>query len=199
MAALHHLQKLTSAANRNGDKAISAVSSITEALLYLQQSSSPEAVEHAQRSIGAARMHQLDPDLREVPQIDILMQMIDICCSLLEYDLGQASQKLQSMQKAMDQNIDDPRWNKDGSFSVPLKCAAPTESGDIFYRQNGRMTLKLSWLSDHDLFALCYFLSSVTISARNCFDGHKAEKYLSEGLRMVQSKFLQTHEIVAIS
>ncbi|KAL1960051.1 hypothetical protein VTO42DRAFT_223 [Malbranchea cinnamomea] len=198
VTALHHLQKLSSTANSNGDIAVSVVSSITEALLHLQHSSSPDSIEHAQRAIGAARTHQLDPNIRDVPQISILIQMVDICCSLLEYDLNQASQKLQAMQTAMDQNIGDPRWRKDGSFSVPITSAATAvESGDVLHSNDGKMMLRLSWLSEHDLFALCYFLSSVTLSAKNSQNG-KSEEYLTEGLRMVQSS-LRKPEVVSES
>lgn len=189
VAALHNLQKLSSVANRNGENAVSVVSAIMEALVHLQQSPTSDSIEHAQRAIGTARTHQLDSNIRDIPQIHTLIQMVDICCSLLEYDISQATQKLQTMQKGMDQNISDPHWRNDGSFSVPLKHATVAESGDILQVENGSLMLTLSWLPEHDLYALCYFLSSVTLSAKNSQDGHKAEKFLSEGLRMVQSKY----------
>lgn len=190
IAALNNLQRLSGIANRNGDHAISAVSAIVEALVHLRQSSNADAIEHAQRAIGAARTHQLDPSVRDIPQIQTLIQMVDICCSLLEYDTQQAGQKLQAMQKTMDQNINDHHWRVDGSFSIPLRQSTVSESGDVLRLEDGTATLTLSWLSEHDLYALCYFLSSVTLSAKNSQDGHKSEKYLSEGLRMVQSKCL---------
>ena len=198
VAALHNLQKLSSVANRNGENAISVVSAIMEALVHLQQSPASDSIEHAQRAIGAARTHQLDSDIRDIPQIRTLIQMADICCSLLEYDIGQATQKLQTMQKGMDQNINDPHWRDNGSFSVPLKHATIVESGDILQMENGSLMLTLSWLPEHDLYALCYFLSSVTLSAKNSQDGHKAEKYLSEGLRMVQSKYSRCYLYIYI-
>jgi hypothetical protein len=189
IAALSNLQKLSGIADDNGDHAISAVSSIVEALVYLRQSPGTDAIEQAQRAIGAARTHQLDPSISDLPQLQTLIQMVDICCSLLVYDITQASQKLQAMQKTMDENISNSHWRDDGSFSVPLQRSTVSESGDVLRLEDGTPTLTLSWLSEHDLYSLCYFLSSVTLSAKNSQDGHKSEKYLSEGLRMIQSTF----------
>lgn len=191
VGALHNLQKISSLASRSGDKAVVAISSILEALTHLQQSSSTDSIEQAQRAIATARGHQLDPAVRDNPQLNTIIQMIDIFCSVLEYDVGQSSQKLQSMQKSMDQNIHDPHWKDDGTFTISLnpRTVAPSsiESGDILQVENGAVMLAMNWLPQHDLYALCYFLSSVTLSAKNSQDGHKAEKYLQEGLRMVKS------------
>jgi hypothetical protein len=55
--------------------------------------------------------------------------------------------------------------------------------------------MSFNWLPQHDLYALCYFISSITLSAKNSYDGRKAEKYLDEGLRMVQGGFKVPQEI----
>ncbi|EED12456.1 conserved hypothetical protein [Talaromyces stipitatus ATCC 10500] len=196
--AIHNLQKLTNLANRNGDKLVVVVASLIEALAHLQQSTSPDSVEQAQHAVAVARSHQLDPRVQEIPQIGSMLQMVDISCSLLEYDLNQASQKLQVMQSMMDQRINDSRWREDGSFLVPLNTQMPpkpTEIGDILRVENGKLSLTLHWLPQHDLYALCYFLSSMTLGSKNSHDGRKAEKYLQEGLRMVRGNFKAPEEI----
>lgn len=190
--AIHNLQKLTNLATRNGDKLVVVVAALIEALAHLQQSTSPDSVEQAQHAVAVARSHQLDPRVQEIPQIGSMLQMVDISCSLLEYDLSQASQKLQIMQSMMDQRINDSRWREDGSFLVPLNTQTapkPTEIGDILRVENGKLCLTLHWLPQHDLYALCYFLSSMTLGAKNSHDGRKAEKYLQEGLRMVRGNY----------
>lgn len=167
------------------------VAALIEALAHLQQSTSVDAVEHAQHAVAVARSHQLDPRVQEIPQIGSMLQMVDISCNLLEYDLNQASQKLQMMQSMMDQRIDDSRWREDGSFLVPLNTQTPpkpTEIGDILRVENGKLCLTMHWLPQHDLYALCYFLSSMTLGSKNSHDGRKAEKYLQEGLRMVRGE-----------
>lgn len=190
VAALHNLHRISNLANRNRDKAVSVISAVTEALAHLQQSTSSDSIEQAQRALAIARSHQLDDEVRDIPQISTLIQMVDISCSLLEYDINQSAQKLQIMQTLMDQKINDPHWRDDGSFSIPLngKSVGPSsaDTGDILQVENGTLVLTLNWLPQHDLYALCYFLSSVTMSAKNSHDGRKAEKYLEEGLRMIR-------------
>lgn len=96
------------------------------------------------------------------------------------------------MQKSMDQHLNDPCWEEDGAFSVRLSSqAGPTlasDNSDIIRYDDGNIVMMFSWLPQQDLYALCYFLSSVTLTAKNSQDGHKAEKYLQEGLRMLRSK-----------
>lgn len=190
VTAIHNLHRISNLANRNGDKVMSVVAAVIEALAHLQQSTSSDAIEQAQRAVAVARSHQLDDRVRDIPQIGSMIQMVDISCSLLEYDVNQSSQKLQIMQNLMDQRINDSRWRDDGSFSIPLNSktagSSLTDSGDIMQVEDGKLTLTLSWLPQHDLYTLCYFLSSVTLSAKNSHDGRKAEKYLQEGLRMIR-------------
>jgi hypothetical protein len=190
--AIHNLHKLSNLASRNGDKLVAVMASLIEALAHLQLSTNSDSVEQAQNAVAAARRHQLDPSVQDIPQIGSMVQMVDISCSLLEYDLNQASQKLQIMQTLMDQRINDSRWRDDGSFSIPLNSKPPPtqgEMGDILRIEEGKLCLTLSWLPQHDLYALCYFLSSVTLGSKNSHDGRKAEKYLQEGLRMVRGMF----------
>jgi hypothetical protein len=182
--------------NRNGDKAVSAMSALIEALAHLQQVSSTDSIEQAQRAIAVARSHQLNDELRHIPQLTTLVQIVDICCSLLEYDVVQSSQKLKVLQDLMDARLGDSIWRADGSFSIPLsgKSAGPSsmDTGDILQVQNGTLLLSFSWLPQHDLYALCYFLSSITLSCKNSYDGRKAEKFLQEGVRMLRGSFMRT-------
>lgn len=179
-------------ANRNGDRAVSAMAAVIEALSHLQQGAGSDAIEQAQRALATARSHQLNDELRQIPQLATLIQIVDICCSLLEYDVNQSAQKLKVMQTLVDETLNDPNWRPDGSFSVPLngKSAGPSsiDTGDILQVHNGTLLLSFSWLPQHDLYALSYFLSSITLSAKNSYDGRKAEKYLDEGIRMIQGK-----------
>ncbi|PYI10828.1 hypothetical protein BO78DRAFT_403876 [Aspergillus sclerotiicarbonarius CBS 121057] len=187
VSALQHLHKISTMASRNGDKAVSAMSAIIEALAHLQQGSGFDSIEQAQRAVAIARSHQLNDELRHIPQLTTLVQIVDICCSLLDYDINQSSQKLKVMQDLMDERLNDSNWRNDGSFSIPLngKSAGPSsiDTGDILQVQSGTLLLSFNWLPQHDLYALCYFLSSITLSCKNSYDGRKAEKFLQEGTR----------------
>lgn len=179
-------------ANRNGDRTVAAMAAVIEALAHLQQGAGSDAIEQAQRAIAIARSHQLNDELRNIPQLSTLIQIVDICCSLLECDVNQSAEKLKVMQALVDETLNDPNWRSDGSFSVPLngKSAGPSsiDTGDILQVQSGTLLLSFSWLPQHDLYALSYFLSSITLSAKNSYDGRKAEKFLDEGIRMIQGK-----------
>lgn len=168
------------------------MAAVIEALAHLQQGVGSDAIEQAQRAVATARSHQLNDELRHIPQLVTLTQMVDICCSLLDYDINQSSQKLKVMQALVDETLNESNWHADGSFSIPLngKSAGPSsiDTGDILQVQNGTLLLSFNWLPQHDLYALSYFLSSITLSAKNSYDGRKAEKYLDEGLRMIQGK-----------
>ncbi|KAJ5934005.1 hypothetical protein N7454_006334 [Penicillium verhagenii] len=197
--ALQHLNKIATMASRNGDKAVSAMAAVIEALAHLQQGGSSDSIEQAQRAVAVARSHQLNDELRHIPQLVTLIQMVDICCSILEYDVNQSAQKLKLMQSLVDETLNNSNWRPDGSFSVPLngKSAGPSsiDTGDILQVENGTLLLSFNWLPQHDLYALSYFLSSITLSAKNSYDGRKAEKYLDEGLRMIQGSFTAPQEI----
>ncbi|EFQ97286.1 hypothetical protein MGYG_00327 [Nannizzia gypsea CBS 118893] len=188
VGALHNLQKISSLAASCGDKAVSVIAAVLEALIHLQQSTNADSIEHAQRAIATARSRQLDPEIRGIPQLNSVIQMVDICCSILEYDTNQSSQKLKEMQRSMDQDIHNPKWKDDGSFALPLTTGTLKSTSSREPQNDGHIfELTMNWLPEHDLYALCYFLSSVTLSAKNSQDGHKAEKYLEEGLGMMKA------------
>ncbi|KAJ5980027.1 hypothetical protein N7481_007325 [Penicillium waksmanii] len=197
--ALQHLHKIAAMANRNGDRTVAAMAAVIEALAHLQQGAGSDAIEQAQRAVAIARSHQLNDELRSIPQLSTLIQIVDICCSLLECDVNQSAEKLKVMQALVDETLNDPNWRPDGSFSVPLngKSAGPSsiDTGDILQVQGGTLLLSFSWLPQHDLYALSYFLSSITLSAKNSYDGRKAEKFLDEGIRMIQGDFKTPQEI----
>ena len=120
------------------------------------------------------------------------MQIADISCSLLECDINQATQRLEIMQEFMDRRINDSCWRPDGTFSIPINSKSTVSSSsnpaDFFRVEGGKLSLTLSWLPLQDLYILCYFLSSLTLSTKNSYDGHKAEKYLFEGISMLKGQ-----------
>lgn len=166
------------------------MSAVLESLAQIQLSTDSDSIEQAQRALAVARSHQLDDVFHEIPQLSAMMQIADISCSLLECDVNQSTQKLEIMQEFMDRRINDSCWRPDGTFSIPISGkpfgSSSSNPGDIFRVEGGKLSLTLSWLPLQDLYVLCYFLSSLTLSTKNSYDGHKAEKYLYEGISMVK-------------
>lgn len=189
VAAVHHLHRLANLANRHGDKPVSVIAAIIEAMAHLQHSTGADAVEQAQRAIAVARRFQLDASVAEIPQLGCMIQFLDVSCSVLDYKLQQSLEKLQVLREMMDRQDSSSRWREDGSFRIPLNsksAASIANNGDVLLVENGIPCLTMSWLPQRDLYALCFFLSSITLSAKNSHDGRKAEKCLQEGLRMIR-------------
>lgn len=185
------LEKICTVANHNGDYAIYAFASIMQALVALQ-ASSPDAVILAQRSLANARQLQLNPDVAEQAQMQILMEFIDLDCSLQEANLQQIEQKMKSMQQVLYERMGDSSWHDDGTVYLPvskrsLHGAALQEGGTIIER-NGKPYLPFRWLPKTVVEAIGYLLSATSVSHKNASDGGKAEKYLVEGLKLLRSQ-----------
>ncbi|KAF7507038.1 hypothetical protein GJ744_010966 [Endocarpon pusillum] len=190
VAAIHQLQGIADLAHRKRDQAIFAFAGITEALAHLQ-SSSPDSGNYAQRALAKARQVQLDQDVSSVPQILVLLQFVDLCCSLRQSNLEQIGQNLATMQQIMDQIVDDVSWLDDGTILLPLtsksaQCLA-LNGGGIVQERDSKHVLALAWLPKKDVYTVGYLLSAVATSYKNAQGDHKAEQFIDEGLALVRS------------
>lgn len=190
VAAVHQLQKIADLAQKTGDHAVLAFAAVVEALAHLQ-SSSPDSTDQAQRALATARQVQLNQDVTSIPQIQVLVQFVDLCCSLRRSYLEQIGQKLFTMQQIMDQIVDDSRWLDDGTVFLPLTAKSvqgmALTGGEIVRERNGRHVLTLSWLPKMDVYTVGYLLSAVATSHKNAQGEHKAELFLEEGLALIRS------------
>lgn len=190
LAAVHHLQKTAHLAHRRGDDAIFAFATVLEALAHLRSSSS-DSVDQTRRALAATRQVQLSQDVNGIPQIQILVQYVDLCFSMQQANPDEIDQKLSKMQQVMDQIVDDANWLDDGSLCLPLtrKSVQNTVSmgGDIVNERNGRPVLMLTWLPKKDLYSIGYLLSAVASSYKNAQGTHKAEQFVDEGLGLIRS------------
>ncbi len=192
VAAVHQLQKIADVARRRGDEAMFAFAGVTEALAYLQ-GSSPDSIDQAQRALATTRQFQLDQDIARIPQIQVLLQYVDLCCSLRQSNLEQIGQKLATMQQIMDQVVDDSNWLDNGTIFLPLTSKSvrgiPSMGGDIVHEQKDRHVLTLTWLPKKDVYTIGYLLSAVATGHKNAQEDHKAELFLDEGLALIRGNF----------
>lgn len=192
VAAVHQLQKIADLAHRRGDQAVFAFAGVTEALAYLQNSS-PDSIVQAQRALATTRQVQLSPDFNGIPQIQVLVQYVDLCCSLQQSDIEQIGQKLSTMQQLMDHIVDDANWLDNGTIFLPLLSKSvqgiALTGGDIVQERNGRHVLTLSWLPKKDVYTVGYLLSAIATGYKNAQGDHKAELFLGEGLVLIRSNF----------
>jgi hypothetical protein len=95
-------------ASRNGDKAVSAMAAVIE---YSEVRHSVDGfARRPQRAVPARSSQNLS--LAANAQLTTMIQMVDICCSLLEYDVNQSGQKLKVMQSLMDETLSDSNWEE---------------------------------------------------------------------------------------
>lgn len=157
----------------------------------LQQSTSSESNEQAQRSLAAARSCQLDPTVSSLPQFGALMQFVDLCSALQNFDPAQAASRIQAMQAITETSQEDNTWIPDGSFAIPIRhpglSVANTTSGIVRNLPDGSIVLMFNWMRKQDVHTLCFLLSGIAFSHRNTIDGQKAEQMLREGLRYLDS------------
>lgn len=192
-ASASNLQKIQALARRNGDHAILVWSAAMEALIHLKGHNS-EALDHAQRALAAARQMQLDERMTNSPQIQIMIQLIDVCCSLQNWNFAQVQKQTLAMQQMMDKVVDDPSWLTDGAILIPISkrstAGLASLSNELVCERDGSQFISISWLTKQDVYCIGYLVSAVGIFHKNATDGHKAEKFLREGLGLIRSTLL---------
>lgn len=190
LSAFAQLRSISALADQLGDKAILATTSTLEALIHLRVSSSAESIEQAQRALALARSLQLDPAVGEMSQILVLINIVDLSCSLQHFDPSQAVSKMQAMQASLENRNNN--WREDGSFLVPVKSQgasrAPNGNGIVRMGPKGSLSVVFSWVPWSDIYALGYLFSSMAIAHRSTSDGLRSEQMLKEGVRCLDSK-----------
>ncbi|KAL5445468.1 hypothetical protein PMIN07_004689 [Paraphaeosphaeria minitans] len=190
-SALLQLHAIAAHAEPKGDRAIYVTCCALEAMIHLR-SSAPDRLEQAQRAIASARSLQLELSVRQLGSISILVDYIDVACSIQQ---GQPSQeKLTALQSKVDQNVKPDN----GTFFVLIeKSSAPNltfSTGGVFRKaDDGRDELVFAWLPRSDFGMLAYYLSGLVVVTKE-----KGTKYLQEGHALTQAA-LQRSSTVAVS
>ncbi|KAI4150214.1 MAG: hypothetical protein LQ341_001147, partial [Variospora aurantia] len=185
LSAFTQLRCISARADQASDKAVLAVASVLEALVHLRQSSSAETIEQAQRAIALARSLQHGSVTGQLAQLAVLTNILDLSCSLQQFDPVQSVIKMQAMQASLESPHDG--WSADGSFLVAVSSqnASQTSNGNGVVRKDskGLPSILFSWAPWTDVYALGYLLSSLSIAHRNTSDGLRSEQMLKEGIR----------------
>ncbi|KAK4580382.1 hypothetical protein LTR86_000585 [Recurvomyces mirabilis] len=171
--------------------AVQIMATAFETAIHLR-SGADDAVEMAQRSLASARMHQLSPEMQQLPQMRAVLDCLDLACSLMQFRPGHILEKMQHMHANMDSATRDKAWTKNSGFVVPLGLSASDTAGVIARTDQGEAALSFEWIHKGQLYALGYLLSGVASSYQNSGDT-KSEKFLDEALKLVE---LQPDKIV---
>ncbi|KAL8801900.1 MAG: hypothetical protein Q9200_006783, partial [Gallowayella weberi] len=188
LSAFTQLRSIAATAESHGDKAILAIASTIEALIHLRDSSSAESIEQAQRALATARSQQLDAQVRGIPQIVVLTNIVDLSCSLQQCDTSQAMKKMQAMQASLENPSNS--WHSDGLLLIPIQShdvsRTPSGTGVVRRDSQGSLCIVFRWAPWKDVYVLGYLLSSISTSHKNTSDGLKSEQMLKEGIRCLE-------------
>lgn len=169
---------------------IQVVAAALETLFHVR-SGTPESLEHAQRSLAAARTHQLSPETKQIPQLQAFVETLDLVIALQRFDNNESLTKLGRMQQYMEDMSKHGTWNKDGSFSIPIDLPAADTieadtNGTVGRTLNGHTSLPFQWYAVNDVYSIGFIMSALANFLKNSSDG-KAEKYLQQGLKICQN------------
>ena len=121
----------TLAAQRN-DKAVSVMAALLEGIVHLK-AGRDDTVVRVQTCIAQASKYQLDTST-QIPQLAVLMHLLDLACSMLQKLPESITTKLKSLQKCMDEFRETPAWSGISTeLLLPLRkhsTSSPTICGD---------------------------------------------------------------------
>ncbi|KAK4935391.1 hypothetical protein LTR10_023533 [Elasticomyces elasticus] len=188
--ATKQLEKITNLARQYSDSAVLAFAAVLEALLHLS-SSSHEAVTATQTALAKARALQLNPDIETNPQMTILMEFIDLACSVQKSNITQTEAKRKIMHEVLYESIAHSGWRDDGFIYIPVSKRAVAgiqlQGHGHIVERNGKYFLTFSWLGKEQVEALGFLFSADSAAYKNGADGGKAEKFIDHGLSLVRS------------
>lgn len=178
-AATNALRSIYTMSKERIDVQVLALASLMEAMVSLRNGA--DGVDNAQRGLSRVFTQQ-NGGLDIPPQLEVLTQLLDICCSLLLSRTQECDPKLRKLHATLDQTARWLSWKEDGEFSIdvnPVRPGRPPEG------------LKVKWLNKDDVFAVGYFLSGLVKFQKNVEENGKAERFLTEGLKTIDSESLR--------
>lgn len=187
-SALQQLHAIANHAERRGDRAIYVTSCALEAMIHLR-TTAPDRLEHAQRAIASARSHQLQLSAKQLGKIAVLIDCIDVVCSLQH---GQPNaEKLQAVQR----ESDEVSGSSSGVFSVLIEKSfggnLTLSTGGVFRKaEDGRDELVFAWLPRHIFKIFAYYLSGLVSLPHD-----RGNSYLQEGHKLTQGMIIPFQEL----
>lgn len=183
---LRDLAKASAMAKRLRDPSIGALASVLKALLHLQNRTT-NWLDDAQHAIAAARSQQLSASKLGLTQLETMIYILDISCSLNPYDYKQAKQKIQAMH---DYFKSTPQIKQNHNIlSVPVSGKdeqLTLESAGVFARsESGQTCLSLAWISPSELYVLGSLVSGLALWCRNPSE-RKAEMFFRDCLQHLE-------------
>jgi hypothetical protein len=185
-SALQSLEALIVTANHNRDLAMSAFAEVVCSFLFLQ-TSSPEAVTSSQQALARVRALSAHSEVSSIPQIMLMMEFVDLCCSVRESNHKDTSQKRERMSKMVDATFERGGWAHDGdTLYIPIQKKSlrgvQTQVGGLVQERQGQSVLPFSWMDTDAAEAWAFLLSAMSRSHKAASDEGKTETFIKSGL-----------------
>ncbi|KAK8034408.1 mitochondrial membrane protein [Apiospora rasikravindrae] len=121
--AMENLKAIKELALQRKDHIIFVLASLLEGLGLLKHAKD-DSVARIQECIAQCLQYQLDESIH-IPQVDILLLMLDFACSLHQQSPGLIAQKLRLLQRRVDESLKDNSWSlSDTQVLLPIKKQA---------------------------------------------------------------------------
>lgn len=159
--ALENLRRMSSIATTRDEKAMFVMVMLLEGLSHLN-TMKDDWINRVQNCIAQAQKLQFD-DAAHIPQLDVLLLLLDLACSLRQKSHRDAAQKLSVLQSKLEELRNLPSWSSvSDELLLPIRRvvndAAPTLSRDteaVLRRGDGAFDyLVLSALGKQESFAM---------------------------------------------
>ncbi|ETN40818.1 uncharacterized protein HMPREF1541_05098 [Cyphellophora europaea CBS 101466] len=189
-SAIFQLGRLESLADKHHDKAMVAFAAAMLGLLLLQTCQA-DAISDAQQAIARLRSMQFDPQVAALPQLRMLAEYVDLCCSIRQCNHQQGDEKRKRMQDTWGRIVNDAAWRDGGNVVyIPLNDNSLHEyalqSGGLVVKRDGKYVLPFSWCNRDEFEAVAFLLCASSKAHKNSSDGGKAQQFLDEGLARIR-------------
>lgn len=184
---LRYLASLSDQGDARQQIPVQIAAATLETLVHLR-SGNADAIELAQRSLAAARTHQLVPEMQDLPQLRATLDCLDLACCLAQYRPEKAVEKMHQLHRNLDATTKCVGWIKDGTFMLSVGYTVSPDieanTGGVFRTAtNGDTALSFRWLSRGQLYMIAYVLSGYAMMRDNC-EKQKAESFLEGGIKL---------------
>jgi hypothetical protein len=117
---LENLRSLATLAHQKGDVALCAFTAVLEGLALLK-TAKVDSLDRVQECLAKAAKYQLNP-LARIFQVDILVLLLDLACSMHQRNPELSSMKLTALQKRMDEDDRAKEWQSSANaILLPIK------------------------------------------------------------------------------
>ncbi|KAK1778980.1 cohesin loading factor-domain-containing protein [Copromyces sp. CBS 386.78] len=192
--ALENLRRMASIATTRDEKAMFVMVMLLEGLSHLN-TMKDDWINRVQNCIAQAQKLQFD-DAAHLPQLDVLLLLLDLACSLRQKSHRDAAQKLSVLQSKLEELRNLPSWSSvSDELLLPIRRvgndAAPTLSRDteaVLRRGDGAFDyLVLSALGKQESFAMAYIFNGIVALYKSTTLGRSSTIW-TEAVRLLEDK-----------